>query len=100
MGIGGDEADPGQPAGDQAAEERQPAGAVLAAHHVEAEDLPMSVAVDPDREQAVDVDDPPALADLHRQRVGLDEPVRAGIQWPRAKRLDLAVEMLRQLRHL
>ncbi|AEH09106.1 hypothetical protein FsymDg_1651 [Candidatus Protofrankia datiscae] len=60
----------------------------------------MPVAVDPDRQQAVDVDHTATLADLHRQRVGLHEPVGAGIERPGAERLDLGVELFRQCRDL
>ncbi|ABW12476.1 hypothetical protein Franean1_3064 [Parafrankia sp. EAN1pec] len=100
VGIGGHQPHPGQATGDQAPEERQPAGTVLAGHDVEAEDLPVPVTVDPDREQAVHVDHTAVLTDLHRQRVRLDEPVRTGVQRPGPERLDLGVEVLRQLGHL
>jgi hypothetical protein len=52
------------------------------------------VSVDADRDQAVDVDDPAALTDLQRQRVGPDEGVGAGVQRSGAERLDLLVELL------
>jgi hypothetical protein len=67
VGIGGDQLDPGQAAGGEAAEEGQPASAVLAAGDVQAEDLPVPVGVDPGREQGVNVDHPPSLADLEHQ---------------------------------
>ena len=41
VGVGGDQLHAGQAAGDQAAQERQPARAVLGAGHVDAEDLPV-----------------------------------------------------------
>jgi hypothetical protein len=53
-----------EPAGDEAAQERQPAGAVLAGDHIQSEDLAVSVAVHADRDHDSDVDDPPALANL------------------------------------
>ncbi len=82
VGVGGHQAHAGQAAGDQAAEECQPAGAVLAGHHVQAEDLPATVAVHAHGEQTVHVDHTACLADFHRQRVGLHEPVRPGVQRP------------------
>src|SRR5215831_3447464 len=42
VGVGGDQDHAGQAAGDQAAEERQPPGAVLAAGDLQAEDLPVA----------------------------------------------------------
>jgi hypothetical protein len=47
VGIGDDQLDPGQAASDQPAQQRQPAGAILAGGDVEAEDLPVPVGVDP-----------------------------------------------------
>jgi hypothetical protein len=80
VAVGGDQRDPGKAAGDQTAQERQPAGAVLAAGHVQAEDLALAVGVDPDREQRVDQDAPAELADLQRKRVQSHKRVRAGVQ--------------------
>jgi hypothetical protein len=51
---------PDRPAGGQAAEEAEPAGAVLGGGDVQAEDLAVPVAIDTDGDQAVDVDDPSA----------------------------------------
>ena len=45
--VAGDQGDPRQAAGGQVAEEPQPAGAVLGGGHVQAEDLPIAVGVDP-----------------------------------------------------
>jgi hypothetical protein len=47
MAVGGDQVDAAKAAGDQATQERQPAGAVLTAGHVQAEDLTLAVGVDP-----------------------------------------------------
>jgi hypothetical protein len=47
VGVGGDQRDTGQAAGDQVAEEGQPAGAVFTGSEVQAEDLPGSVGVLP-----------------------------------------------------
>ena len=96
--VGGDQPDAGQAAGDQVAEERQPAGAVLGGGDLQAEDLAVPVGVHAGREQGVHVDDPAALADLQHQRVRGDERVRAGVQRPGAERLDLLVELARPSR--
>lgn len=64
VGVGDGEVDAGQAAGGQRAQERQPAGAVLAGGDVQAEDLPVAVGVDADGDQGMDVDDATALADL------------------------------------
>jgi hypothetical protein len=70
VGIGGHQGDPGQPAGDQVAEERQPPGAVLGRGDLQAQQFAVPVGVDPDRDQGVHVHDPPGLADLEHQGVG------------------------------
>jgi hypothetical protein len=99
--IGGDQLDPGQAAGDQVAEEPQPAGAVLAAGDVQAEDLPVSVGVDTGGHQGVHADDPAALADLEHQRVSGHEGERTGVdQRAGAELLHVRVEILRHLRDL
>ena len=54
--IAGHQLHAGQAAGGQAAQERQPARAVLGAGHVDAEDLAAPVGVDAGRDQAVHVD--------------------------------------------
>src|SRR6266516_4737535 len=58
VGVAGDELDAGQ-----AAQERQPAGAVLAGGDVQAKDLPVPVSVDAGRDQGVHVHRAPALTD-------------------------------------
>lgn len=55
----------------------------------------MSIGVDADRDQRVDVDDAAALADLLRQRVDPDERVSVLIQRPVAECGDLFVPVLR-----
>ena len=79
MGIGGDQLDPGQAAGDQVAEEGQPAGTVLAGGDLQAKDLAVPVRVDPGRDQRVHRHHPAALADLEHQRVGGHERERPGL---------------------
>jgi hypothetical protein len=100
VGVGDDQADTGQPARGQRAQEGEPAGAVLIGGDVEAEDLAAAVGVDADRDQGVHVDRAAVLADLDDQRVGPHERVRTGVQWPVAERLDLGVQVPGHLRHL
>jgi len=100
VGVGDDQLHAGQAAGDQAPQERQPAGPVLARSHLEPEDLPMPVGVHAGGDQGVHVDHPPVLADLHPQRINPAERVRPGIQRPVAERGDLGIEMAGHLRHL
>jgi hypothetical protein len=100
VGVGGDQADAGEAAGNQVSEEREPAGAVLSAAHLQAEDLPVAVGVHPGREQGVDVHRATTLPHLHHQRVGGDEGVRPGVQRSSAERLHLAIEISGHLRDL
>ncbi len=46
VGVAGDQRDPGQAAGDQVAEERQPAGPVLGGGDLDAQDLSVALGVD------------------------------------------------------
>ena len=98
--VGGDQHYPGQAAGDQAAEERQPPGAVLGGGDVEAEDLPLAAGVDPGGDQPVHQHRAATLTDPQGQRVGLHEPVRAAIQRPGPELLHRRIQALGQLRHL
>ena len=92
--------DPRQAAGGQRPQEPQPAGAVLGGGDVDAQDLPIPVGVDSDRDQGVHVDHPAPFANLEHQGVGGQEGVRAGIERAGAKRLDSVVEFLGHHRHL
>ena len=82
MVVAGDQRHAGQAAGGQAAQERQPARAVLGAGHVDAEDLAVPLGVDAGRDQAVHVHRAAALADLLGQRIDPHERVRAAVQRP------------------
>ena len=93
MRVGGDQPNPGQAAGGQVTQERQPAGAVFGGGDVHAKDLPVAVGVHAGRDQGVHVDRAAAFADLEHQRVGGDEGVRAGVQRAGAECLDLRVEV-------
>lgn len=68
MGVGGDQPDPGEAAGDQVPEECRPAGTVHSGHHVWGQDLPVRVGVDSHGDQALDSDDPPPSATLSIRR--------------------------------
>ena len=94
VGVGGDQADSAQAAGDQVGEEAAPRRAGLAGGDAHAQDLAVAVAVDAGGQQDDGVDDPSALADLHRQRVGGDEREGAGlVQGAVAELLDVLVEI-------
>lgn len=92
MGVAGDERDPREASGHQAAEEAEPRGAVLSGDHLQTEDLAVAVAVDAGRDQRGGLDDPPALADLEREGIGLHEAVRPTIQRPRAEGADALIQ--------
>ena len=93
VGIAGDQRDPGQAAGDQVAEERQPARPVLGGGDLDAQDFSVALGVDAGGDQGVHPDDAAVLADLEHQRVGGHERVRAGVERAGAKRLDGLVEL-------
>jgi hypothetical protein len=93
VGVGGDQPHPGQAAGGQVPEEREPAGAVLSAGDLQTQDLPVPVAVHPDRDQRVNTHNASAFADLQHEGVSGHERVRTLIEWAAAERLDLGVEV-------
>jgi hypothetical protein len=92
--VAGDQFDPGQAAGGQRPQERQPARPVLGGGDVDAEDLAVALGVHASSDQGVHVDHPTGLSDFEDQRVGGDERVRAGIQRSGAKRFHGGVEFL------
>jgi hypothetical protein len=101
VSIRGDELDPGQAAGDQVAEERQPAGAVLAGGDVQAEDLAVPVVVHAGRDEGMHAHDAATFAHLQDEGVGGDESERPGVgQGAGAELLHVGVELLGHLRHL
>jgi hypothetical protein len=55
VGVRGDQSDSAEAAGGQVPEERQPAGTVLGAGDLQAEDLPVPVGVDAGRQQRVEL---------------------------------------------
>ena len=94
VGVRSDQPDPGQTPGHQVGEELVPGRPGLGGGHPQAEDLAVAVAVDPGGNEHHGVDDSPALADFHGQRVGGHERERAGLaQGPVAEGLDLFVEL-------
>ena len=101
VGVGGDEADPSQAAGDEVGEELVPGRAGLAGRDAHAQDLPAPVRVLAGREHHDRVDDAAAFADLHRQGVGGDERERARVaERPVAELVDMLVEIRGHPRHL
>jgi hypothetical protein len=84
---------PGEAPSDQAAQERQPTGAVFGGDHIESEYLPVAVAVHTDGDDHRDVDDPAALADLLGQGVHPHIGVGAGIEGPVPELGDHLVEL-------
>ena len=101
VGIGGDELDPGQAAGGQVAEEREPAGAVLAGGDLHPQDLAVSIGVDTCRDEHVYGYDAAAFAHLEDQGVGGHERERTGVlQSAGAELLDVLVEFLGHHRDL
>ncbi len=92
VGVAGDQRDPGQAAGDQVAEERQPAGPVLGGGDLDAQDLSVALGVDAGGDQGVHPDDAACLAHLEHQR-RRREGIRAGIERAGPKRLYGFVEL-------
>jgi len=93
MGIGDDQLDALEAPSRKRAQERQPAGTILVGYDIQAQRLPVALAVDPDRDQAGHVDGTAVLADLHRQRVQRDERVVARVERPATERLHLCVQV-------
>ena len=97
MVVGDDQLHPREAPSHQGTQEGEPAGPVLRRGDVDAEDLPVSVAVDGHCQEAGDVDHPSAFAHLDRQRVGPQVGVGAGVEGPVAEIVDHLVEFLGQL---
>jgi hypothetical protein len=100
MSVGDHQGYACQAPGDQAAQERQPAGAVFAGDHIQPEDLAVPVTVHADRDDHGDVDDAAALADLLGQ--GVHPHIRVGprIQGPVPEPGDHLVELAGHARYL
>ena len=93
MGVRSDQADPGQTPGHQIGEELIPRRPGLTGGHPQAQHLAAAIAVDAGGQQHHGVDDSPALADLHGQRVGGHERERAGLaQRPVPEGLHLLIQ--------
>jgi hypothetical protein len=89
MGVGDDQPHPGQPAGGQRPQERQPAGTILVRRDVQAENIAAAVGVDPDRDQGVHVHRLAAFTHLDDQGVRPHEPVTGAVKRPVPERLHL-----------
>ena len=96
VSVRGDQADAAEAPSDQAAQEGEPGGAVLAGDDVEAERLPEAVGVDSDRVHHAGVDGAAALATLHLGRVHDQIRVGGAVERAGAKVLDDRVERLRE----
>lgn len=92
---------PARAAGDQIGEETVPGRAGLGGRDLHAEDFAVPVAVDAGGQEHDGVDDPAALADLHRQGVGGHERERARLrQRAVAELLDVLVQIRGHARDL
>ena len=101
VGVGGDEADAGETAGDEVGEELVPGRGGLAGRDAHAQDLPAPVRVDTRGDEDDGVDHAAAFADLHRQGVGGDERERPGIpERTVAELVDVLVEIRGHAGHL
>src|SRR5712691_2008847 len=98
VGVRGDEEDAGEAARDEPPEEGEPTGAILLGDDLEAERLPVAVAVDADRVDDADVDRLPALAAADDEGVEHQVGVGSAIERPGAEVLDQLVQRLRQAR--
>lgn len=82
-------------AGDQVAEEREPAGAVLAGGDLHTEHLAVAVGIDTGRDKGMDRYDPATLTQLQHQRVRGQERERQGVvESAGAELFDVAVGSL------
>jgi hypothetical protein len=77
MRIGDYQLDALQSASAQAAQKRQPAGAVFFCDYIQSEDLAAAVAIHSHRDQARHVDDASVLSALQIERIEPDVLVRA-----------------------
>jgi hypothetical protein len=101
VGVGGDQADPGQTAGDQVSEELVPRCPGLGGGHAQAQDLTVPVTVDAGRDEHDRVDHPSAFSHFHGERVGSHERERSRrIEWAVTEGLDMLVEVGSHPRHL
>jgi hypothetical protein len=101
VGIGGDQSDSVQAAGDQVAEEREPAGTVLAGGDLDSQHLAVAVGINTGRDKGMDRHDPAAFADLQHQGVSGHERERARVvEAAGAELFDVGVEVLGHFRDL
>ena len=97
VGVRSDQPDPSQASGNQVGEELVPRCSALASGYLQAQDLAMSVGVDPSGRQDHRTDHATALTDLHCQGVGRHEDEGAGVaQGPVTEGGDVLVELSRR----
>ncbi len=94
--VGGNQADAGKAAGNQAAQEGEPGGTVLARDDVESQRLPVAIAVDRDCVHDAGVDGAAALAALDLEPVQDEVRVGRAVERAGAELLDDRVQRLRQ----
>jgi hypothetical protein len=90
--IGDDQADAGEPAGSQAAQEAGPGRAVLARENVDAQDLALAISVHGRRDRGADIDYTTAVTAALGQGVDPDIGIGAAIQRPVPELVDHAVQ--------
>ena len=79
VGVGSDEANPGEAAGNKVGEERVPRSSGLTRRNPDAEHFASSVSVDPGRDQDDGIDRSAAFTNLHGQGIGGDEGERSRV---------------------
>lgn len=90
----------GEPARDQAAQKREPAGTVLAGHDLEPEHFALACGVHPDGDQDRHVHRAPPVPAAQGHGVEPDVRVRSAVERPFPEARDRRIQALRQLRHL
>ena len=100
MSVGDDQGGAGQAARHQAAQERQPAGAVLGGDDVDAEHLPVTFGVDSDGDHDGDVDDAAVLAHLLGHGVEAHVGVGPAVEGSGPEGAHLGVELFGHAGHL
>ena len=95
MRVRADQADTGEAARDQTADEREPGGAVFARDDVEAQRFSEAVTVDADRVHDAGVDRPPTLPALDHQRIQRHLRVGRAVERTGAEVLDDLIERAR-----
>ncbi|SHI45999.1 DNA primase, catalytic core [Tessaracoccus bendigoensis DSM 12906] len=101
VGVGSDQSDACQAAGDQVGEERVPRAAGFGGGDLQTEDFAVAVAVDPGRDQRDGVDHPAPFTHFHGERVGCDERERTRLAQRAVSELrDVLIEVSSHPGHL